>query len=239
MHRIELVYELDANPVERFWSNILKCLPETLREPDTEVHFGDEKLRLSEVEHTINKKQKTGFRVAIGSLAIDLTFVASKNHTLLQLENCDPQGCWWGAWVAVLTSISGFVQGWVVDVDYNHWQNAFDPLQYKAKGRSLKGLSMKSNGLPPPLEKQIVDTSQNPGRRTLRKGYVEAIGGNMWLSDRFWELTGKDKAVLDSCTAFEIVAAGEGVRHIKASTDVFDETSDVAEQNRMRELLYG
>lgn len=49
---------------------------------------------------------------------------------------------------------------------------------------------------------------------------------------------GKDAADLPSRASFDIHDLG-GVKHVKASADVFDETSDAAELNSLRELLYG
>ncbi len=57
---------------------------------------------------------------------------------------------------------TGFVQAWVYDIEYDFWQNAKDPLEYEAAGRSSANLPKISNGLPPPLSQLEIDTSQNP-----------------------------------------------------------------------------
>lgn len=86
----------------------------------------------------------------------------------------------------------GFVMSWIASREYDYWQNATDPLQYEAEGRDWSALPRISNGLPPPLQQEIIDISRNQGRRILRNGYVEAVGSAMYLAPRFWELTGGD-----------------------------------------------
>ena len=98
----------------------------------------------------------------------------------------------WDSWVSPFLDELGFVQAWVSDVEYDHGQNASDPIEYTAVGRDYSHLPLKSNGLPFPLEQQVIDTSANPGRWTMRIGYIEAIGSTMWLGKNFWNAVGKE-----------------------------------------------
>lgn len=132
----------------------------------------------------------------------------------------------------------GFVQAWLVDDDYDHWQNAYDPLQYTVVGRSLEGLPRVHNGLPPPLDQWIIDTSKNPGRRTIRIGYVEAVGAVMWLGDAFWPRVGKTKEEVTTALPKNWVTEGPGCIRIDAADELFTEATDVALQNKLRETLY-
>ncbi|WP_240791765.1 MULTISPECIES: hypothetical protein [Pseudomonas] len=77
--------------------------------------------------------------------------------------------------LAPIFGVQGFIQAWVSDIDYDFWQNATDPLEYECAGRSLFGLPMKSNGLPPPLDQMEIDTSGNPGRNVLGKGILRRL----------------------------------------------------------------
>ena len=91
-----------------------------------------------------------------------------------------------------------FVMAWVADIDYDFWQNADDPLEYGARNQPFDHLPMRSNGLPYPLQQTIIDTSNNPGRYALRRGYHEAIGHVMWLRAPFWSLTGADRRQVEN-----------------------------------------
>jgi len=145
----------------------------------------------------------------------------------------------WGAWTIPFVISDGFIEGWVVDVEYNHWQNAKDPIEYETAGRDFSHLPMKTNGLPPPLEQMEIDTSRNPGRWVLRSGYVEAVGARMWLSELFWDRVGRDRKsriILTKwfCTS-ELV---KGIMEIRISEHCFisEKTSDI--QERLRADLY-
>jgi hypothetical protein len=97
---------------------------------------------------------------------------------------------------------------------------------------------MKSNNLPPPLEQMIIDTSNNPGRRIIRMGYVEAVGSPIWLGRQFWERTGKDKNKVMETFAKESQLIEKDVLRIQVLDKPFTDSSDVAIQNKLRETLY-
>lgn len=92
-------------------------------------------------------------------------------------------------WAPNFVSDPALVMGWHADYDYDYWQNADDFLEYQAAGRPIAGLPTKRRNMPPPLDALIIDTSNNPGRSTLRDGFVEVVASTMWLGDKFWALT--------------------------------------------------
>jgi len=75
------------------------------------------------------------------------------------------------------------IQAFIHDAEYNFWQNAADPLEYECSGRSHIGLPKVSNGLPFPLEQEVIDTSANPGRFLIKQGYREAVSSPMWIAE--------------------------------------------------------
>lgn len=146
----------------------------------------------------------------------------------------------WGDWVVPFLEEESFVQAWISDVEYDHWQNAKDPIEYEAAGRTYDHLPTKTNGLPPPLEQLEIDTSHNPGRWSLHPGYVEAVGAKMWLGKLFWGSVDESRrtALLEaSWLRTEIV--GNGVIHVVAAEQSFCDgrTEDI--QNGIRVLLFG
>ncbi len=96
--------------------------------------------------------------------------------------------------VVSLSTEGEFIMAWVADSEYDYWQNA-DTIA-EAAGREHWHLPKISNGLPPPLQDEIIDVSHNPGRRALRQSYVEAVASRMWLSDKFFLATGADQAAV-------------------------------------------
>jgi hypothetical protein len=130
---------------------------------------------------------------------------------------------------------------WVVDVDYHHWQNASDPLQYRAVGKPYAHLPMKSNGLPYPLEQMIIDISANPGRWRLRNGYHEVVAAVMWLGNAFWKLTEADRTKIENADWLKVSNSISSVIKVQSADKCFT-TADGEEgelQDRLRLLLFG
>jgi len=129
---------------------------------------------------------------------------------------------------------------WLADSEYDHWQNAKDPLQYTAVGKSYAHLPMKSSGLPYPLEQKIIDTSANPGRWRLCDGYYEAVGAVMWLGEPFWQLTGADKTGVENARWLRASKPVPSVTCLQAANECFT-TADGASgelQGKLRSLLF-
>ncbi|MBJ7313395.1 hypothetical protein ACFOLJ_26450 [Rugamonas sp. CCM 8940] len=146
----------------------------------------------------------------------------------------------WEEWISPFIDKPGFVQAWVSDVAYDHWQNAKDLLEYTAVGRDYSQLPMTSNGLPPPLEQKIVDISNNPGRWMLQSGYVEAIGAVMWLGEEFWNRVGIDrKDHIRKENWLRIEALTSGILRLQTAECCFSDESTARVQNDLRALLYG
>src|SRR5690606_3246620 len=128
----------------------------------------------------------------------------------------------------------------IYDVEYDYWQNAKDPLQYEAVGRDYSHLPMRSNGLPPPVERMEIDTSENPGRWIFREGYIEAVGSVMWLVEPFWDYVGMiHKKRFDALDWISVQWLECGVVNLIAATDVLRGVSTAKQQICLRELLYG
>jgi hypothetical protein len=125
------------------------------------------------------------------------------------------------------------------DGEYEHWQNAEDPLEYTAVRRSMEGLPMRTNGLPPPLDQMIVDTSRNAGRRIFRDGYVEAIGHRMWLGPEFFRrIPGASQEAVLSTPWLKVTQQPNSIVELVAHDEPFADDSTAELQNCLRELLF-
>lgn len=143
-------------------------------------------------------------------------------------------------WISALMCDQRFVHAHLLDEEYNFWQNARDPLQYTTRGRSVEGLPMIHNGLPPPLARMDIDTSRNPGRRVLREGFIEAVGSPMWLSPRFFALTGARIEDLRLIQGIELASLDAGVIRVRRSAGPFTrgDGSEGALQDELRRALF-
>lgn len=146
----------------------------------------------------------------------------------------------WDSWVGRAIGTPGFVQSWVSLRDYDYWQNAEDPLEYSGRGRSYEHLPLISSGDPPPLDRMIIDTSRNPGRRIIRSGYVEGIGGVMWLSPLFWERVRRQRNDAELMEAgWRVTPLADGNLKVDVAMNVFSEQGDSEAQARLRAAIYG
>ena len=122
----------------------------------------------------------------------------------------------------------------------SYWQNAADQSLYICAGKDFSKLPMRSNGAPYPLEAMVIDTSQNPGRRVIRMGYIEAVGAVMWFSPLFWDRVGqarKDRIVSSDWT--NPAEIGSGSMRIQISECSFNSTDTGDAQNQLRAMIFG
>ncbi len=167
-----------------------------------------------------------------GGQNYDSVFIEA-NLTVLIPEFCDEMIS------ETVADDRNFVQAHLVDKNYQDLQNIFDPLQFRALGLSMEGLPMKSNGLPFPLEQQIVDTSQNPGRYRLCQGYVEASAGYMWFGESFWQIVGTDPEDVAVDLPEDVSLRFEKCWKLTAVTGVFCGQRTRATQDGIRRSVFG
>lgn len=171
-----------------------------------------------------------GFAVQMASIA---------DHRLIFVEVTGVADDGELAWVEEVGRRARLISARVYDAEYEHWQNAADPLLYTAVGRSMAGLPMKSNGLPPPLDKMVVDTSRNPGRRILRDGHIEAIGPRMWLGAEFFaQVPDSDRRAVLDAPGLRVTERPDGLTEILAREPRFVDAGSAEEQHRLRRLLF-
>lgn len=207
---------------------------------ETNFAEGRKTISLSVLRKRVETKGTWGHLETV-DLSLQYGVAASYEHCFVSIrEKVANAAGDWESWAMPFVMLDGFVEGWLVDVEYNHWQNAKDPIEYEAAGRDFSHLPMRSNGLPDPLGQMEIDTSRNPGRWLLRSGYVEAIGSTMWLSELFWNRVGKDrKARLNSVDWLYTTQLDMGIVEVRTKECLFisEETADM--QNRLRACLYG
>ncbi|MGO4569695.1 hypothetical protein AB4Z52_32820 [Rhizobium sp. 2YAF20] len=195
-----------------------------------------------ELKKLLTTVRNTGRLSQIETPTLVFQYGAIADAELCYVEITEKAACAaidWERWAAPFIVSPHFVQAWVADVEYDKWQNAEDPLIYKVANRNYSTLPMRSNGFPPPVERMIVDISQNPGRWKFHSGYIEALGSVMWFSELFWGYVGtahKDRiAAID---AIEIKQMTKEVMRICVANESFTESSSREVQDRLRDALY-
>lgn len=238
--RLQIIYGLDVlSPLEA-WEVIFDYLMKQGVSPTASVKLSEKQIALNSVYEYIHKSNRKHFRVRLGEIFLDYGAVTAWKHVLISIK--DESGSFEGGWDELASDFlekAIFVQAWISDNEYAFWQNAADPLQYEANGRSYEGLPMKSNGLPPPLEQMEIDISANPGRRIIRAGYVEAIGHRMWLGPEFFSLVpGAQRDTLLSESWFHTLELENGVLELTVQDEPFVDDVTAETQNRLRAILF-
>jgi len=181
LEKLKVVFDLDLISGEEVFSKVVSSIKEFSDIPTFSVH--GEEVDIITLKKMISAKKSWPSGVVSCGFGFRFGVVKALEHCFLIIEELEPhKPVSWDTWAAPFLSSLGFIQAWVSNIEYEHWQNAEDPLEYESFGRDHSLLPKRSNGLPPPLEQLEIDTSNNPGRVELRKGYIEAVGATMWLS---------------------------------------------------------
>lgn len=182
--KLECILTLGDTDALNAWRLLRATRPDILPN-DRRCKLYARDLKVSGVERALDAGNEKHFDVTLDEAEFRFSLVASYRHTLLQIKGCIENTADASRWMDALVSLSGFLHGRLYDKDYDSWQNTNDPGWYQRKKRPYQHLPMRNNGLPPPLNRMEIDTSHNPGRRVLRRGFVEAVGAPMWLSAKF------------------------------------------------------
>ncbi|MCB2156346.1 hypothetical protein KQI84_15845 [bacterium] len=239
-YSIHIITDFMGLQLLEVWSRLQDNLSNRLDEHAV-VRLEGRKVALNRVTSRLEKWNKSHFDLSVDEGEISYSHVWNRAHSFIEMEGLVGTPADAESWVSPFFDSPTFMQSWVYDSVYSYWQNAFDPLQYTSEGRNFDDLPMKSNGLPFPLEQRIIDTSNNPGRRVIRNGYVEAVGGTMWIGPMFMEKVGLSIDALREASWLNLEELPNGILKISTPYSVFD--SDEGEQRRvqedLRDILYG
>ncbi|WP_141233535.1 hypothetical protein [Lysobacter antibioticus] len=197
----------------------LRILAQLSRENSSESTYtvNGQIIAIHDVENMIPSGTGQHFNVQGNTYEFDLTIVGAYAHDAIRVRGAAQTD--WDSWLHALKGAGQFVQAYVVNVEYDYWQNASDPLQYIARDVPYQHLPSTSNGLPPPLERTIIDISGNPGRRVLHQGFIEALGSPMWLSEQFFGLSGATSKEVLSANGDFTVRQENGLLRLEITND--------------------
>lgn len=235
--QMELAFELGSLTAD----DAAKRIVEALYLQKKPVKLYEKQMAFQSALDKIAEDERPSFKIETEDATIHFSTVRAFHLQSMTISTSEP--CSVHVWQEVgrpFFACKGFVQACVSNSEYSFWQNAADPLQYQAAGKSVAGLSMISNGLPKPLQKQVIDTTTNPGRRVLRNGYIEMIGRIMWFGQGFWSRVGASRRqdLLASADFLTSEMRHDILRTIASETAFTDESSKET-QDLLRNLLFG
>lgn len=124
------------------------------------------------------------------------------------------------------------IWGRLYDEFYDRAQNEEDLNELRGLGVNVDELALKSNGMPPPLKKNIADISKNLGRHVFADSKIQAAGSVMWLTKGWCECNGVN---LGSITAVSKSINSSGVL-INFYERCFD--SNEGQQGEIQQLIW-
>jgi len=234
---VELIFELDALSADE----AVRRSIEVLGLQNSQLNLYQEPMSAKLALEKITREGKPFFNINNADVLVQFSTIRAYRQQVLTISVKDARAL--SVWEGVVGSFSdykGFVQACLLSNGYTFWQNAEDPLEYQAAGRSYDGLPLVSNGLPSPLQKLVVDTSRNPGRRIIKIGYVEVVGHAMWFGRPFWNVVGSHRRQdLLAATAYKTTEMPNGIVRIVASEEPFVDETTKEVQEDLRRLLFG
>lgn len=189
----------------------------------------------------VRKRGVSLLPLSVADFEFDYAQVLHKRLDWLSIRAATLPGEFCQIMIRELHQTGTLVMAVVLNRHYDYWQNAEDPLQFKAAGRSMQGLPMKSNGLPPPLAQDVVDISHNPGRRIIRNGFIEVPSYLTWTTDHFWKLGCSRRELLGAVPGIVINDDAPGLMRIQVGSKCFSsaECEEARLQDMLRESLFG
>lgn len=178
------------------------------------------------------------FNVEFDGYEIDFTYIANSKINILIIKNIEIGFNELESILMPLFKSSYFLQGRVYDEDYDIWQNMDDVSYYEINGRNHSMLPKKSNRLPYPLERTIIDTSSNPGRYIFRNGYIEFIGSVMWFSKELLDLLQSDIKGLKEHSFIGLEDCNSYIKIIAHDQLFFENDGSENKQFILRKLIY-
>lgn len=143
-------------------------------------------------------------------------------------------------WLPRVLQEPSFVFCRLMDSQFNRVQNMETIRRYESEGIDHSHLPKIHNGKPEPFSETIIDTSVNPGYWCFKKGYIEAVGSEMWLGKHFFERVNLTPDDVLACDWLETKVLENGVLHLKAYDHPFNraEGEQAEIQFALRTLLF-
>lgn len=233
--KLEMVFEFGSQAAHELAEQVL----DVLQVLDQNLVLYGDRMPTSAAVKKIKASGSCSFNIDCSDFSISFSNIRAYSQQILCILEKE-RSTEWPDVVEKLSGNKGFMQGCVVIEEYSYWQNATDPLQYESAGRSYDGLPLISNGLPPPLEKKIIDISKNPGRRILRPHYIEMVGHLMWFSHEFWEGVGSDRlSKVQESNIINVDRIGNEIIKLSTKEIKFCGRSTYLLQDEIRNLVFG
>jgi len=239
--KMDIILPLKSISALEAWQVIWSFLETQKVSGDTVGRLENTRLSLKKIEATIKRRSLRHFGVSFEEVDVSFGSITGANHILILIDDRSAhQSIDWSKLPERFFAKHPFIQAWLSDGNYDAWQNQYDPFFYEKDGRPYDHFKLIPNGYSSPLDRMVLDISDNPGRRVIRrsKGFVEVIAAQMWVGEEFWRRAETDNGDILAKLPGRHEHLENGVTYLHFSDDLFTEKTDQEWIRELRNTLY-
>lgn len=184
------IFEYKKRPYDEIWNVIDEALREYYPQESKGWSFWTKKVKREAIakmfENSFGTAHTPSFSISIGS-------DGSRNYSHIMLTMFEHNTRFTDFIVRKISEFPEFFFGCVTDQEFAVWQNSSTPHSYILANKPHEHLPrLPGQVLGKDVINERLDLSANPGRRVFHMGYVEEIGGVMYVTEKLMELSGGD-----------------------------------------------
>lgn len=181
------IFDYKAHPYDELWSAVDESLRNYYPEETKGWSFGTKKVKRED----IYKRYQTSFgRAFTERFSISIGSDGSRDFSRVMITMHEHNINFIDDLTNKLSKYAGFIYSVVTDYDFHSWQNAKTPHRYLLEGKAHEHLPrMPGQVRAKELMNEKLDISGNPGREVFHMGYVESIGGVIYVTEKLTALT--------------------------------------------------
>jgi hypothetical protein len=181
------LFDYKKRPYNEMWDAIDESLNIIYPEEIKGWSFGTKKVKRDDIykKYQLNfgSAFSDKFRISIGSDGsryFSDIIITMHEHNVEFIDSIMRKFCQWPE----------IIYGYATDLDFNTWQNAATPYSYIMANKPHEHIPrLRGQELGKDIWNERLDLSSNPGRTVFHTGYVESIGGVMYVRDKLTTLT--------------------------------------------------
>jgi hypothetical protein len=186
-----VIFDFQTRPYGELWEVIDKALHDYYPDESKGWFFGVKKIKREAIheiyKNSFGRAYTHKFSISIsrsGSNYFDYIMMTMHEHNIEFIDSIMRTFCTWPE----------FIYGYATDLEFNTWQNAATPYSYIMSNKPHEHIPrLPGQELGKDLWNERLDLSTNPGHTLFHMGYVESIGGVMYVTDKQLALSGGSK----------------------------------------------
>ena len=183
---LAIVLDEEGRISSELTNDVLMSHP-SLFDDSSQFELGGFKYRTANISKILDTKGHRHFDITFEFGSFLFVRMPQYSISSIQIRGCVAGNADASNWLKYILKRKDFVHAYLYDEEYDLLQNATNPAAYRMRNKPLDQAVLYWDKS---LNCEFIDISKNPGRRAVRKGYIESIGHIMWFSPKFWQRVG-------------------------------------------------